>query len=258
MRKCKLPIHLIQQATSEGWSKPLAMWASMKCIFESSHVHDYSKLDITLIKSGISKPTYMKYLKVLDSKGLIYGKRGEKQMWLAGQKRILNEQLFPCNGKLRFVYLENNKNLRDSIERVALEANISAQSYEIEQDIRHNALQPKLQYEEIIKTVDGVKKLYYTLSSRETSLSCKSIAGLMGYKSSATGYKRQRKWKQQGFIESYRRTKVLGRISEETERNMRGLGKVLVRAQTGWFYQILANQIVVREQRFGMKKYECA
>ncbi len=176
-------------------------------------------------------------------------------MWCAGQDRILHEKLFPCTEKLKYVYLDNDKNLRDSIEKVAMGANISAQLDEIQRDSRHKALQPKLQYEEVIKTVDGVKKLYYTLTQQETSLSCKSIAALMGYRSSATGYRKRRKMEQQGFIDSFKRTKVLGRITEETECQMRKLGMVLVRAKTGWFYQILANQIVVRQTRYGMKSY---
>lgn len=253
MEFCKAPVHFIIALSQHGHSKPLALFLSLKKMYSSGHIWDFRKVDTKKLGFPVSKKTYYKYLRELQRLRLVDGdnvlfKRGKdigrKGMVLAGQATIL--KLYP-HFKPKYIYLGNDKDLRDSIEKVALSSTIERQHHKMKEPTVHNAYSTVLT--KVGKSwIDSYENLRYT-----TSVSCKVLANKLGFKSAMTGWRREKRWKDDGFIKTARRLILVGYTYQENcmqvlrshPLNFRIGDKIL---------RPVANEIQIQNPKFGIKK----
>lgn len=244
----RAPIHFVTEMAASGYSKQLALFLSLKKIFSSSHIHNFKKLDLSLVGYRISRPTYFKYLRTLERLQLVKSD-GKSGMILTGQNKIVELYPVPNNSKLKYVHLPNDKNLRDSIERVVVKRNLECQTHKMREP-HHYKL-----FGKILSTVNGVVSESYENLRETTSLSCKKLAYLIGLSSAMTGVRREKRWRESGFINTQKRLYVVcDRLREDAKelllqhpRNFR-YGERIVRR--------IANGIEVRDTGFGKRREE--
>jgi len=172
------------------------------------------------------------------------GKRRSKGLILAGQNTILKLYPLPTKQKLKYVYLSNDKDLKDSIEKVVFSSNIQAQEAMIRFN-RHNV--HSVTEKMIVKTVRRKEVYCVTVPEYETSITNKNLAKLVGYKSSMTGYRRNIKWVKSGFIEKNNRKEKLSYMADRP---------LVYVTRNNVIFKILANEYFINDKKFGRKIIE--
>ncbi len=248
---CKIPIHLL--CDLKAYHKELALFFSLKAIYQSGYIKDFEKLDLSLLGYRVCRETYLKYIYTLATLGLVHGdyktkdkktKKGRKivNMWLVGQNQIL--KLYPTGRyNLEYVTLPNDKKLKNNIEKLVFSRNSRAQTHKIEKSDVDNVKASQLLI--ISKPCDGSDSTKMVVPDNTTNLSCQSLANLLGYKHKATGSRRWKKWKEEGFVSIQSRVYELGKLSKEVLGEVRRIAdrekKHIFTSMKGITYQRLAN-----------------
>lgn len=260
IKDCKAPIHLVKYMTEKGLTKPLALYLSLKKLFSSGHIHDFRAVDTRKLSYPVSKQTYYKYLRILqreklvDGDGVVYTRGKYKRTPVKAHKGLLLKGInnVPIHDhtnkkKAKFIYLTNDKTLPDSLERVALNRNLKAQELKMKKKSLHNVLCQVLTKSSVGETITS-SSANLRLSA---SLSFKKVANIIGLRSASSGYRRERKWRRDGFIKTSQRFLLLCSASHATAkellldpRNIK-LREYIVRP--------LANEIQIQNPTFGLK-----
>lgn len=260
MATVKTPLHLICEMVAQNKVGALALWIKIKPTYNSSHIKDFRKLNLQSI--GICRETYFKYLRQLEAERLVRPdgvfrkgkkrtKRGSKGLILTGQNKILT--LFHTYPKYNLQYLHIDatlsfKELCDYLERVAIERNQSAQCHKIERVITDNEIcqqeadskKKKLH----VKMWGGERAVEVVNPDLQVGLSYFGTAKGVGKKSSATGRRRQKKWKDRGILVTINRIVEHGFLPQAVVRERRRLGETLFTSKKGITYQQKPNQLL--------------
>lgn len=237
-KQVKFPQHFISQMAVDGNLKLISLLGTLKVAYPDGFVPAFRKVNLKALGYSISKKTYYTYLKRLERLKFVKS-NGKGGMFLIGQKQIL--WLYP-HIKPKYIYLDNNKELRSNFEFIALCKNIESQQFKQKLFSKANAL---CKTETVIKKANGEYKVCKTPLELETSISCRKQAAIIGYRSPMTGLKRRRKLVEKGFIQSNTRRIDLGILTKGIEENYRiNLGWTL-KFICGTWYRILANEILV-------------
>jgi len=222
----------------EGNLKLISLLGTLKVSHPSGFVPNFRKVNLSALGYTISKKTYYLYLRRLERLKFVKS-NGKGGMFLIGQKQIL--ELYPhINPK--YIYLENNKDLRSNFEYIALCKNIENQQFKQKLFSKANVL---CKTEKVIKKANGEYKTCNVPLELETSISCRKQAEIIGYRSPMTGLRRRRKLVADKFIETTRRCINLGNITRDTaEEYRRSLGWI-VKFHKGRYFRILANEIFI-------------
>lgn len=164
-------------------------------------------------------------------------------------------KLFPCPETLplRFIKLNNDENLVDSLERQVIQRCIKAQEFEIK--IRDKEMnEPSHVY--VLKNVNGEFRQYSCTPQYEVSLSCQGFAELLGYRSSSTGYKRKRKWVNADFIEYNHRRIYLGHESNKFTKEKMRQPIHYFKTSRGFVFQILADEVRIKKEESASETIE--
>lgn len=243
---CTIPQHILLQEVENGFSKQLALFLSIKKLYESGHIWN-KRVELSLLSYRISRNTYNKYIDQLIEKGWVISK--EKQLWLCSFGKIASNYSLKEKERYKISFIENGKDLRKNIEKEAQRILRTRQ----EQKIKH--VSPTTSSRSVIvqKNVRGVKSMYNVELENERMISQQKMAYQLGFKSRHTGRTRQKQWAKDKFIDVVNRKTLINEvyayeIVNEVKRLRRGvyrLGKL--------FIQVLANEIIIRDNKFGRK-----
>lgn len=243
---CTIPQHILLQEVGSGYSKQLALFLSLKKLCESGHIWN-SRIDLSDLSYRISRNTYNKYIDQLTEKGWV--KRKGKQLWLRSFSKIATNYSLKEKEKYKISYIENGKDLRKDIEKETQRILRSRQ----EQKIKHTS--PTTPIREILvrKNVRGVQSMYNVEPEKEMMLSQQKMACQLGFKSRHTARTRQKQWVKDKFIDVVNRKTLISKecayeVVDEVKRLRKGVYRL-----GNLFIQVLANEITIRDNKFGRK-----
>lgn len=180
--------------------------------------------------------------------GLVRGD-GKGGMILTGTDTLLKMFPVPDNSKLKFTYLENNEHLKDGIERVTLQRCVIGQDHKKKEISSHNI------YANVLTKVGETLHCSYENLRDTTSVSCITLAKMIGYRSAMTGLRRERKWIKDRFLKTQKRlVKVCSKHIDGANAMLRShplnfiLGENICRP--------IANAIEIQQPKFGRKKVD--
>jgi hypothetical protein len=240
----KLPEHFIYEMGHTGNLKHIALFASLKKLYPDGFIPNFRKVKLTDLGYYVSKKTYYLYLRKLEKLKLVKG-NGKGGCFLMGQKQIL--ELYPHHNP-KYIYLENNKELKDNLEFIVLSKNIENQHFKQKVFSQAHVLcKRKNKNPQMIikKRANGERKDCYTELELETSISCKKQAEIIGYRSPMTGLKRRRKLVAKGFIETTKRCIKHENISRDVAEEYQRTKKWIMKLHNGTWFRILANEIFI-------------
>lgn len=239
--QCKIQVHHLQAEAINGNVKPLALFYALKKVRVSGYIKDWRKLNLALINHSISRTTYIKRINRLIQIGLVRNKGNDIQ--LIGQNTI--SKLYPIEQKnLKLVYLQNDKNLKDSIEAASIHAVIKSEQNAIKVNLRYKE---KGESREVFKIVNGEGKLISVNVNEETSISQLETARLIGVTSRTTAYRRQRKWSKEKLFQINERIVSAGK--EDLRQGIYGVFK-----KGRFVLRQLANEVLIADHTFGRKQ----
>jgi len=239
--QCKIQVHHLQAEAINGNVKPLALFYALKKVRVSGYIKDWRKLNLALINHSISRTTYIKRISRLIQIGLI--KQRGNDIQLIGQNTI--SKLYPIEQKnLKLVYLQNDKNLKDSIEAASIHAVIKSEQNAIKVNLRYKE---KGESREVFKIVNGEGKLISVNVNEETSISQLETARLIGASSRTTAYRRQRKWSREKLFQINERIVNAGK--EDLKQGVYGVFK-----KGRFVLRQLANEVLIADHTFGRKQ----
>lgn len=241
---CIAPRHLVLWMCENGYSKHLSLFLSMKRLYKSNHIHWYKTLDLSLLGYPISRKTYIKYIKVLDELKLL--SITDNSLVLVGMQKMI--AMVETTNKIKFSYIPNDKDIRNNLEKIVIQTKIKSQNIAI----RSNHRKRNKERTTLIKTVRGDSKECNIVLSDETSLTCLSVAKSLGFKSKATGYKREVQFAKEKFIDKNHREINLGKLSKEIITARRSNGEILIGSSFVGYRRILSNEITLRS-KVGLK-----
>lgn len=236
----KIQVHHLQAETVNGNAKLLAFFYSLKKVNECSYIKDWRKLNISLVKCKISRPTYYKYVNKLIKIG--YATEHNGSLRLIGQNTIT--KMYPIEKKdFKLTYLRNGASLKAEIEKAANYYNIRSQNKAIKTQQHYKV---KVRSRDVFKIVNGVGSVYSS-PINEISLSQKETARLIGCRSRTTAHKRQRKWVKEGtFFINNRLVPAHHKSFHDGEYGVFKKGTYILRQ--------LANEFEIRDNKFGKKE----
>lgn len=224
----------------EGNLKLISLLGTLKVAYPDGFVPNFRKVNLSALGYKISKKTYYAYLKRLERLNFVKS-NGKGGMFLIGQKRIL--ELYSHN-RPKYIYLENNEKLRSNFEYIALCKNIENQQFKQKLFSKANV---KCETVQVLKKVNGERKICNTPLELETSISCRKQAEIIGYRSPMTGLKRRRELEKRGFIETNKRCIDLGNITRDIADEYRRNFGWFIKFTKGRWWRILANEILILE-----------
>lgn len=236
----KIQVHHLQAEAINGNARVLAFFYSLKKVQDNGYIKDWKKLDLSLIKFKVSRPTYYKYIKRLISLGYATEYKGSLQ--LIGQNTI--SKLHPVEKKdLKLTYLRNGANLHEEIQKASNYYNIRSQQVAIKTQQHYNVNSGS---RKVFKIVNGVGKVCIA-QNNEINLSQKETARLIGNRSRTTALKHQKKWKQDGtFFINNRKVPANYTSYHAGEYGVFKKGTYILRQ--------LANEFEIRDCKFGKKE----
>lgn len=236
----KIQVHHLQAEAINGNARLMAFFYSFKKVQDNGYIKDWKKLDLSLIKFKISRPTYFKYIKKLIGLGYITEYKGSLQ--LIGQNTI--SKLYPIEKKkLKLTYLRNGANLHEEIQKASNYYNVRSQQGAIKTQQHYNVNSGS---RKVFKIVNGVGKVYIA-QNNEISLSQNETARLMGKRSRTTALKHQKKWKQDGTFFIHNRKVPAHYTSYHA-------GEYGVFKKGTYILRQLANEFEIRDCNFGKKE----
>lgn len=256
------PLHFLELMLADRRGKPISLFYYMKsCAKVSGHIWNFRDFYWEHKEElHCSRDTYFKYLRTLnelklvmpDEQKYISGKLKGKPMGLrlAGDKTI--KRLYPIDSKRKYITIKliNNENLLDQIERIVIDRNLVKQERKIK--TRHHT--PLMR--NITKTMGGVSTTYFSDPTWETNMTCENVAINLGYKSPMTGYRREKKWNDAGYLCKYRRSIRIGHISDTLTRTKMKENGYFYMTKNGFVWQRLSNFIGFNDSYFAKPKHQ--
>lgn len=257
----KVPLHLICIMVGDNQTAALSVWIKLKALYESGHIKHFRRVSLDYL--GICRETYYKQLRILERQKLVTadeqkreGKRkGRKGLRLTGQDNIL--ELIPTYPKYNLQYLKIDatlpfKELCDLLERIVPQRSQSAQVYKISDSIAHNEISQQeadsKKMKLLVKQWGEERETEIVNPDHQTGNSQIGLAKLIGKKSRSTGYRRQKKWYDEGKMTPINRKAVLGKIPQDVVKELRRLGQKIFTGNNGISYRQLTNQFLFKER----------
>lgn len=168
---------------------------------------------------------------------------------LIGISTLVKKYPLEGNERLKMSCIQNGKDLRRNIEKEVIRLTIIGEQKEVDNSKLDNTKILRT----VRKTVRGVKSLYPVQMEREISLSQKTMAAKLGFKQRHTARKRQKTWVGEKFIDcNHRMMMITKQEAYEIVNEVKRLRKAVFR-KGNCFYQVLANEISIRDDKFGKK-----
>lgn len=168
---------------------------------------------------------------------------------LVGMVALLKAYPLKDKERLKISNIENGKDLRRNIEKEVIRITISAEQNKANSSKLDITKTPRL----VRKTVRGTKSLYQVQMEREVSLSQQTMAAKLGFKQRHTARKRQKTWVKEKFIDCVYRVMMITKAEAyEVVNEVKKMRKAVFR-KGNCFFQVLANEITIRDNSFGRK-----
>ena len=254
-----------------------SVWLSTKRAFKSGHIKNYrGKFNLGLIKCGISRNTFIKYVDIWISNGWAKEDSSGGIVLVSGDRMV---EIYPLpeaevnrpEALVRYVILQNDKDLFENLRKSILYSCLQGQSKKIKTKLRQQEYKGS---EKIGKRLGGNKFLVVEDINQVTNISLRSIAKKWGLKSHVYANKLLRKAENEGTFQVTGRVQHLGVIGRDLFNfrsrpiEKKGLGQYLFHGRKGAVVQNgvvmklgeafrnLSNQIDISDLTFFMRQRE--
>lgn len=280
-----MPRYLVKQAFAESiyFGKALCMLGSLRRCCPSGHIHDYRKFDVSLLGMGISRPTFVKYLKILAKKGIIKTTQRtptnakNKDKWFRTYDIIIPSnqtllKMFPMNvdakrdlkkqnkpKRIKLLYLKNDSNIVENAQMFVIHNKLKMQERKLhhltdtplKQDTIHNA----------VYLCGNVRSVASTNLHREASLSRKEIAKTCGLSDRHSAKRIIDKCIKHNILTETIRLQQIGELSKAQELDIAELKYAMMPRGFYYFddydkcwYRRWANGLNLKSEHYGRKQ----